>query len=438
MNNKNDELEKGKNFEFYFYHNDNKNIKTINVNNPLVNSMEVKGSAFFNNNYVKNKIIKRDIRGYPISGNYNKRYTNTKLQQNPLANSTNFDINRETVLNQISQLIDKKNDLNNLNNNNINLNNKLNFNPNSNTIKINKDLGGKCFQNIKITSIKNQKFENKDNLNKEYEINNHEYTPIGRSVISFSYNEEKNNRKEMQDFHKIVDKYINSNNKGYFSIFDGHGKGVIEPIKYAASRLPSIFSNFLISTHYNVEKSFIYSFQKIDDELKCYSQIENCGSTASLLYIDKEVGIVYSANVGDSKGILINKFKKYKILTTEHKCLNNNEEVQRIKNLGGLIFNGRLFGQLALTRALGDFSLKNNGLISTPSIYKNKILEDDIYIVVASDGVWDTLNEDEVSNICIDNANLNTDDLGKLIIKRAIEKGSEDNISCILIQVGNL
>jgi serine/threonine protein phosphatase PrpC len=242
----------------------------------------------------------------------------------------------------------------------------------------------------------------------------------------------------MQDFHKIVDKYINSNNKGYFSIFDGHGKGVIEPIKYAASRLPSIFSNFLISTHYNVEKSFIYSFQKIDDELKCYSQIENCGSTASLLYIDKEVGIVYSANVGDSKGILINKFKKYKILTTEHKCLNNNEEVQRIKNLGGLIFNGRLFGQLALTRALGDFSLKNNGLISTPSIYKNKILEDDIYIVVASDGVWDTLNEDEVSNICIDNANLNTDDLGKLIIKRAIEKGSEDNISCILIQVGNL
>ena len=318
------------------------------------------------------------------------------------------------------------------------MNNKLNFNPNSNTIKINKDLGGKCFQNIKITSIKNQKFENKDNLNKEYEINNHEYTPIGRSVISFSYNEEKNNRKEMQDFHKIVDKYINSNNKGYFSIFDGHGKGVIEPIKYAASRLPSIFSNFLISTHYNVEKSFIYSFQKIDDELKCYSQIENCGSTASLLYIDKEVGIVYSANVGDSKGILINKFKKYKILTTEHKCLNNNEEVQRIKNLGGLIFNGRLFGQLAWTRALGDFSLKNNGLISTPSIYKNKILEDDIYIVVASDGVWDTLNEDEVSNICIDNANLNTDDLGKLIIKRAIEKGSEDNISCILIQVGNL
>ena len=44
-------------------------------------------------------------------------------------------------------------------------------------------------------------------------------------------------------------------------------------------------------------------------------------------------------------------------------------------------FNGRLFGQLTLTMALGDFSLKNNGLISTPSINKNKILENDIFIL---------------------------------------------------------
>ena len=88
-------------------------------------------------------------------------------------------------------------------------------------------------------------------------------------------------------------------------------------------------------------------------------------------------------------------------------------------NLCGLIFNGRLFGQLTLTRALGDFSLKNNGLISTPSIYKVKILDDDVFIVIASDGVWDTLSESDVCNICIDNQNLNVDDLGKLIIKSA-------------------
>ena len=79
----------------------------------------------------------------------------------------------------------------------------------------------------------------------------------------------------MQDFQKIVDKYINTNNKRYFSIFDGYEKIVIEPIKYSLLRLPNIFSNFLMSTRYNIEKkSFIYSFRKIADELKYYSQIE--------------------------------------------------------------------------------------------------------------------------------------------------------------------
>ena len=69
--------------------------------------------------------------------------------------------------------------------------------------------------------------------------------------------------------------------------------------------------------------------------------------------------------------------KTYQNLTTEHKVESNYEENERIKKLGGLIFNGRLFGQLVLSRALGDFSLKNNGLISTPSIHKHKFNEDD-------------------------------------------------------------
>ena len=68
----------------------------------------------------------------------------------------------------------------------------------------------------------------------------------------------------MQDFQKIVDKYSNTNNKRYFSIFDGYGKIVIEPIKYVLLRLPNIFSNFLMSTRYNIEKkvSFII-FKKL-------------------------------------------------------------------------------------------------------------------------------------------------------------------------------
>ena len=70
--------------------------------------------------------------------------------------------------------------------------------------------------------------------------------------------------KKCKIFKKIVDKYSNTNNKKYFSIFDGYGKIVIEPIKYTLLRLPNIFSNFLMSTRYNIEKkvSFII-FKKL-------------------------------------------------------------------------------------------------------------------------------------------------------------------------------
>ena len=239
----------------------------------------------------------------------------------------------------------------------------------------------------------------------------------------------------MQDFHKIKDKYLNSDFKGYFIILDGHGGS--EPIKYATNRLPEIFGNFLFSTHFNIEKSFINSFQKIDEELKNYEEIDNCGSTCTIIYIDKELNSIYCANVGDSKSVLMKYDKSFKVLTKAHKIVTNNEEVLRIKEKGGLVFNNRLFGQLALTRALGDLSMKENGLINTPYVSKNSINEDDALVVFASDGVWDVYDEKDITDVCLDmlNDGKNVDEIGKFIVKSCLEKGSCDNISCIIIQI---
>lgn len=44
-------------------------------------------------------------------------------------------------------------------------------------------------------------------------------------------------------------------------------------------------------------------------------------------------------------------------MTTDHKATNP-DEVKRIKDLGGVIFRGRVSGNLAVTRALGDLALK--------------------------------------------------------------------------------
>ena len=446
-------------FHFFFNHNLNSNLKLVNQENPLNNPIEFKGKGFFSDFASKN-FIKKDLRGYPIIQNENKQNILKNLNNIENKNSNSMknmitsqpiEYNKDIILDQISHMIDAKTknkennfglNLNNSNNNN----NKNNFLiPDTNNIKVKKNIIGKCFQNTPITSINSIKFENKnksekieENKNLDKKIVTHEYNPNAKSVISFSYNEEKNIKSKMEDFHLIIDNFMSSNKKGYFSLFDGHGIDCIEPIKYAICRFPNILIENLQNSNNNFEQSLINSFQKIDNELKKYSQIENCGSTATIILIDKELNLIYSANVGDSKSILINKNRTYKNLTTEHKVESNYEENERIKKIGGMIFNGRLFGQLVLSRALGDFSLKNNGLISIPSIHKIFLNEDDCFIVIASDGIWDVLSEDEITNICIDNFYLNCDELGKFIVKKAIDKGSEDNISCIIVLINDI
>jgi serine/threonine protein phosphatase PrpC len=445
-------------FHFFFNHNLNSNLKLINPDNPLNNPIEFKGKGFFSDLASKN-FIKKDLRGYPIIQNDNKQNVLKNLNHienkncssmKNMITSQPIEYNKDSILDQISHMIDAKtkNKENNfgLNLNNPNNNNKNNFLiPDTNNIKVKKNIIGKCFQNTPITSINSIKFENKiktekieENLNLDKKILTYEYNPNAKSVISFSYNEDKNIKSKMEDFHLIIDNFMSSNKKGYFSLFDGHGIDCIEPTKYATCRFPNILIENLQNSNYNIEQSLINSFKKIDDELKKYSQIENCGSTATIILIDKELNLIYSANVGDSKSILINKNRTYKNLTTEHKVESNYEENERIKKLGGLIFNGRLFGQLVLSRALGDFSLKNNGLISIPSIHKILLNEDDCFIVIASDGIWDVLSEDDITNICIDNYNLNCDELGKFIVKKAIDMGSEDNISCIIVLINDI
>ncbi|RWW12251.1 hypothetical protein GW17_00024092 [Ensete ventricosum] len=54
---------------------------------------------------------------------------------------------------------------------------------------------------------------------------------------------------------------------------------------------------------------------------------------------------------------------------------------------------------LAMARALGDFCLKKFGLISVPEITYRRVTEKDEFIVLATDGVWDVLSNQEVVEI---------------------------------------
>ena len=57
----------------------------------------------------------------------------------------------------------------------------------------------------------------------------------------------------------------------------------------------------------------------------------------------------------------------------------------------------------------------------------------DKYIIIASDGIWDALDDNEVYSLSL--IVKNSKELCDIIVKNAIDKGSMDNISCFVIRI---
>ena len=211
-----------------------------------------------------------------------------------------------------------------------------------------------------------------------------------------------------------------------FCVFDGHGGD--ETAKLCVKRFPEIFKKCLFEYPFDYEIAIKNSFHLMDKEIEKIKSNE-VGNTGTVVFINNK--LLYCANVGDSSCCLLGKTNEF--LTVEHKCTNKKEK-KRIEKEGGKIIDDRIEGILAISRGFGDFDLKNKGLICEPHITK-KLLDHSInYCVLASDGVWDTLKLDDVSKIVNENKD-NFANIAKIIVENAKEKGSEDNISCIVIEL---
>lgn len=100
--------------------------------------------------------------------------------------------------------------------------------------------------------------------------------------------------------------------------------------------------------------------------------------------------VLYCANAGDARGVLSRNGVAQR-LTQDHKASDKSEE-NRIRNAGGIVFRGRVFGTLAISRSLGDH-LSYDGLhlkelvIGTPYISRSELNDDDELAIIACDGV---------------------------------------------------
>ena len=242
---------------------------------------------------------------------------------------------------------------------------------------------------------------------------------------SFSYYEDKNlkYRQSMEDIGILIPDLTTDYKVSLFGIFDGHGG--TDVVKFVKNRLPQLIKIYL-NDLFPVEIAFKNAFKKVDEELKFFDS-EYIGTTATLILIKDNK--IYCANVGDTKAYIIYD-KTYKQISNDHKCTNEDER-KRITEIGGKIIKNRVMGQLILTRTLGDLYVKQFGVINTPDINIYDINETINYIIIASDGVWDVVDLDTITNM--GKAGKNVGEFCKDIVKLAINKGTKDNVSCIVV-----
>lgn len=54
-----------------------------------------------------------------------------------------------------------------------------------------------------------------------------------------------------------------------------------------------------------------------------------------------------------------------------------------------MVVKGRVSGQLAVSRALGDLELKSEGLSNVPDYEQFEVTSRTQMLIIASDGLWD-------------------------------------------------
>jgi protein phosphatase PTC1 len=78
-------------------------------------------------------------------------------------------------------------------------------------------------------------------------------------------------------------------------------------------------------------------------------------------------------------------------LTYDHKG-SDKQEAKRITDAGGFVVSGRVNGVLAVTRALGDSSMKEF-VVGAPYTTETELCEEDEFLILACDGVSDLLSQ---------------------------------------------
>lgn len=129
--------------------------------------------------------------------------------------------------------------------------------------------------------------------------------------------------------------------------------------------------------------------------------LDSVGCTSNVIYIDKAAKKIFVANAGDSRCVMGRNGKACE-MSIDHKpdC---QTEIDRIEKSGSTITEGRVDGNLNLTRSLGDLKYKNRthltpeeqAITANPDTYVLDLTPDTDFVLMGCDGIWEKRSNEE-------------------------------------------
>ncbi|KUJ15630.1 protein phosphatase-like protein 2C [Mollisia scopiformis] len=179
----------------------------------------------------------------------------------------------------------------------------------------------------------------------------------------------------------------------FFGVYDGHGGDKVA--QFAGENIHQIIAKQDAFKKGDIEQAlkdgFLATDRAILNDPRYEEEVSGCTASVGIVSAKK----IYVGNAGDSRSVLGVKGRA-KPLSFDHKPQNEGEKA-RITAAGGFVDFGRVNGNLALSRAIGDFEFKKSAELAPeqqivtafPDVTVHEISDDDEFLVVACDGIWD-------------------------------------------------
>lgn len=244
-----------------------------------------------------------------------------------------------------------------------------------------------------------------------------------------------------------------------FAVFDGHGLAGHRVSALAAQQVAMQFTRFMGDGKYNVAGALRMACMRADKKLLTQKEfdISMTGTTASIaILVGKRL---VCANVGDSRIVLATsrKGKVVPVPLTHDHVPDDPGEKARIEKQGGRVdqwapngmdtggmrvwLKDRRVPGLRMSRVMGD-SIVKDIVTSEPEITSHELSKNDRFVVVATDGVWGVMSNQEVVDFVMSTSpGSPIQKITEALVKHCarlwvdVEDGSIDDISAVIIRL---